>query len=482
MAGSVVNELPLNQILLGDCVELLKPFPENSIDLVVTDPPYGLSFMGKDWDKTLPPRAAFEEIIRVLKPGALAFVMSSPRQDLLWRMLAMLEGVGFELTQSYIDWIYRTGFPKAYDVSSGIDRKFIVEEFLEAEGRKPTKDELKELIKEKKEVIGEKLLWGHNAGTGAGSFSKNRYEGQVGVKRTEPILAPASDLAKKWDGWKSQTGLKPAHEPILMLNKAFSESTIVDNVLKWNTGAINVDATRIPFQNKTDSEYVETKHDSAAGIPREGGNTYQWKDYKGERTDGFTQKGRFPANMLVTDKALDLVGRQDEGRGHTPKRGDTGGLYEGGFGVIVREEQHFKDSGGLSRFFDLDAWAKHHGFLDVPKPDNKERDFGLKGKKRIPTSKLNLSGGKNPVRLDGVISKPRRNIHPTVKPIKLMAYLIELGCPPGGVVLDPFVGTGTTCIAAKQLVRRFIGIEINPEYHALAVARVAAHPVPLSWL
>jgi len=119
-----MNELPLNQILCGDCVEVLKDFPENSIDLVVTDPPYGLSFMGKDWDKTLPPQEAFNEIIRVLKPGALFFVMSSPRQDLLWRMLAMLEGVGFELTQSYIDWIYKTGFPKAYDISKGIDKKF----------------------------------------------------------------------------------------------------------------------------------------------------------------------------------------------------------------------------------------------------------------------------------------------------------------------------------------------------------------------
>ncbi|GAG58507.1 unnamed protein product, partial [marine sediment metagenome] len=96
-----MSELPLNQILCGNCIEVLKDFPENSIDLVVTDPPYGLSFMGKDWDKTLPPKEAFAEIIRVLKPGALAFVMSSPRQDLLWRMLALLEGVGFNLRQSF---------------------------------------------------------------------------------------------------------------------------------------------------------------------------------------------------------------------------------------------------------------------------------------------------------------------------------------------------------------------------------------------
>ena len=183
-----MNELPLNQVLCGDCVEVLKDFPDNSIDLVVTDPPYGLSFMGKDWDKALPSRGAFTEIIRVLKPGALAFVMSSPRQDLLWRMLALLEGVGFELTQSYIDWIYKTGFPKAYDVSKGIDRKLGEEregEYIEPFGREGRKSPIQ-------------------------GFGTKGYSG--GELKTNAVLRtkPTSELAEKWDGWKSQTGLKPA--------------------------------------------------------------------------------------------------------------------------------------------------------------------------------------------------------------------------------------------------------------------------------
>ena len=571
--------------------------------------------MGKDWDKTLPPRAAFEEIIRVLKPGALAFVMSSPRQDLLWRMLAMLEGVGFELTQSTLFHIYKTGFPKAYDCAKGFlakslqallqdvhhlkdtiqgsqgdclsrcrfcdellhsfqvvfreDVQSIIDvpkhshlsspsiEIREGNGHKHrvSYDELFFLLSKQDSETPSSFWKGlvfqirSNALLGASTLlstifpsifltvpdidtdlnNKNSFDHEpkpsevyklfhiqhrfsesddlltgkilnnidalIGreellslshsiykslqpyihlVKGCPNCLIKFLETSMRWQGYKAQTGLKPAYEPILMVNKPFSESTIVDNVLRWGTGAINVDATRIPVLSGDRHEYGISGDEGDPTVNAYG--KYNRVEYEQHN------KGRFPANMLVTDKALDLVGRQDEGRGHTPKRGDTGGLYEGGFGVIVREEQHFKDSGGLSRFFDLDAWAKHHGFLDVPKPDNKERDFGLKGKKRIPTSKLNLSGGKNPVRLDGVISKPRRNIHPTVKPIKLMAYLIELGCPSGGVVLDPFVGTGTTCIAAKQLVRRFIGIEINPEYHALAVARVAAHPVPLSWL
>jgi len=449
-----MNELPLNQILCGNCVEVLKDFPENSIDLVVTDPPYGLSFMGKDWDKALPSREAFTEIIRVLKPGALAFVMSSPRQDLLWRMLALLEGVGFELTQSYIDWIYKTGFPKAYDLGKGIDKKFGF----------------------KRKKIGRNPNYRSISG-------KIGYLGEHTFRQTdgmEYLDEPTSELAKKWDGWKSQTGLKPAHEPILMVNKPFSESTIVDNVLKWGTGAINVDVCRIPFQSEEDIGDPERFVDPNRGLfPPEKG----WNQHSMKSTAKVGEKGgRFPANLLVSDGAIDREYEKRTGTktvkiGRSPNLGRHG-IY-GNSGVV--DGTNYNDSGYDSRYFDLDAWAEHHGFLDVPKPDNKERDYGLKGKKRIPTSKLNLSDGKNPVRLDGAISLPRRNVHPTVKPVKLMAYLIELGCPPDGVVLDPFVGSGTTCIAAKKLVRKYVGIEINPEYVALAQARIRAYPVPFDW-
>ena len=111
------------RLIQGDCIKILKGLDADSIDCVVTDPPYGISFMGKKWDKALPPKEAFKEMFRVLKPGALAFVMSSPRQDVLCRMMLMLEDVGFELKQSPIWWCYASGFPKAYDVSKGIDKK-----------------------------------------------------------------------------------------------------------------------------------------------------------------------------------------------------------------------------------------------------------------------------------------------------------------------------------------------------------------------
>jgi len=402
--------LPINKIVCGDCVEVMHRFPDNSIDCIVTDPPYGLKFMGKEWDKALPPREAFTEMYRVLKPGALAFVMSSPRQDLLWRMLAMLEDVGFVLKQSFISWIYKTGFPKAYDVSKGIDKKFRL----------------------KRKTVGFKK--------GQGNIPNDR--GKWGLKSNTPveITEPASKEAKRWEGWKNIAGLKPAQEPILMVYKPLSEKTIVDNVLKWGMGAINVDACRIPINSEVDVVDKTTKRK-----PRQ---SPTWRDGSGFKSEtnytaSVTSKGRFPANLLVSDKALDTgkitnatQTRKNDGR-YKPQ--------EFMFGGSRNPSNSYNDVGDQSRYFDLDAWAQHHGFLDVPKPSKKERNSGLP---------------------DNI------NTHPTVKPVKLMAYLIELGCPPDGVVLDPFAGSGTTLIAAKKLNRKWIGIELNKEYVDIANKRL----------
>lgn len=446
--------LPLNQIIQGDCIEVLQGFPENSVDLVVTDPPYGLNFMGKEWDKALPPRDAFVEMYRVLKPGALAFVMSSPRQDLVWRMCALLEESGFELSQSFISWIYKTGFPKAYDVSKGIDKKHGLErtehqKYIAPDG-KP-----------------------RSGGTNPNPMDWDK----TSEEKRFFVSSPKSEDAKKWDGWKAQTGLKPALEPILMVNKPHSEATIVDNVLRWGTGAINVDVCRIPIKNE--------KLPSGSGDRTNANLGNMWNPgWKGNEGNLTSPQGRFPANLLVSDDALDDGEITKSGRFEDHHK-ITGARTREIYGKYADQEAHemtfYGDEGSKSRYFDLDAWATHHGFLDVAKPNTSERDFGLKGKKKISTSKFNLNDGQKAERFDGAVSSPRRNTHPTVKPIKLMAYLIELGCPKNGVVLDPFVGSGTTCIAAKRLCRRYIGIELSEEYHALAVSRVAAYPEPLEW-
>ena len=254
-----------------------------------------------------------------------------------------------------------------------------------------------------------------------------------------------------------------------MAYKPLSEPTIVDNVLRWGTGAINVDDCRIPFQSQEDKERTAIGFKEEPFNPETG-----WNPNSLPNIDYIPpERGRFPANLLVSDKAIDTgeitkgayIGFKNVGWKHS---GNTKEEM-----TKLRYQNPIEDVGDQSRYFDLDAWARHHGFLDVAKPSKAERDFGLTTQPlQVPKSKFNLSDGSKDMRFDGVIPTPRRNIHPTCKPVKLMAYLIELGCPKGGVVLDPFVGSGTTCIAAKRLRRKWIGIEINPEYADISRARI----------
>jgi len=390
--------------------------------------------MGKEWDRALPPKEAFAQMHRVLKSGALAFIMSSPRQDVLWRMLKMLEDCGFQLKQSFVSWIYKSGFPKAYDVSKGIDKK---------------------LGKKRKQVVA------------TGGLAKNRNlndDNWRKIGQDKPLMdanEPTSDLAKKWQGWKSITGLKPALECILMVNKPLSEPTIVDNVLAHGTGAINVDACRIPFEQ---GEIGNRPPRSPTG--HVGG----WKDWsKASYQEG---KGRFPANLIVSDKALD-TGKITKS-GHMDSIAKANQRTQNVYGKMYpRPVYNEGDIGDQSRFFDLDAWAQHHGFLDVPKASKQEREFGLT---QLPSKVQDITSMNKPQfrekRGRKAQNPPRKNVHPTVKPVKLGAYLVTLGCPPDGVMVDPFCGTGSFLIAAHKSNRKWIGIDNDPETVKIARHRL----------
>ena len=424
----------MNQIIEGNCIDVMKGFEENTIDCIATDPPYGISMMGKEWDKALPPKEAFIQMIRVLKPGALAFVMSSPRQDVMWRMGELLETSGFSLKQSFMSWIYNSGFPKSFDISKNIDKKLGLE-----------RTKISDNPNSRPNCSPDNTLY---------EFGST---GKIGE-----ITAPASDLAKKWSGWKSVTGLKPALEVIFMVQKPLSEPTIVDNVLKWGTGAMNVDGCRIPLNGKNTQPFQFKAR--STNVYGEQGRV----DAPEDREQN--EKGRFPANILVSDDALN-DGKKTishiipEG---TPNDLGKQGIYND-FNVITNE-RGFDDEGSSSRYFDLDAWAEHNGIIQVPKASSGERDEGLTGE----NNKCGTLKGEN------IHKYPeRKNIHPCVKPVKLMAYLITLGCPKNGVVLDPFVGSGTTCVAAKRLGRKWIGIELDPEYFKIAKNRVEAE---FEWL
>ena len=276
-----------------------------------------------------------------------------------------------------------------------------------------------------------------------------------------------------------------------MVNKPMSEKTIVDNVLVHGVGAVNVDACRIPFQNENDVDA------SKVGFKYFGARTSleMSKHSDMPKEEYNSSKGRFPANLLVSDGILD--------NGKITKACATtkvGKVYGENTGRTYLERKphgvNIADSGGQSRFFDLDAWAKHRGFLDVAKASKSERNMGLtkiigeghivqltdKGGAWLCNNcrrKYQYSFEKCPKcgsvdrKLYHVGSKKVKNFHPTVKPIKLMAYLVELGCPEGGVVLDPFCGSGSTLIAAHRLNRKWIGIELNPEYAEITRHRLS---------
>jgi site-specific DNA-methyltransferase (adenine-specific) len=263
-----------------------------------------------------------------------------------------------------------------------------------------------------------------------------------------------------------------------MVNKPMSESTIVDNVLKWGTGAMNVDGCRIPFKNKDDMWKGKFGAYGSVGQTIYGNG----KGYV-NRTLKDNIKGRFSANLLVSDRAIDS--------GKISKTGNLSSKYKGGkdkkgnipsnvYGKYKRGlyPNRKGDIGDQSRYFDLDNWWNHRCiFFDVPKPSKRERDKGLENSKsKVKDTEGKFSKSKNAKDKNLVDrlhrQKLRKNFHPTVKPIKLMAYLIELGCSKEGIVLDPFVGSGTTCIAAQRLNRKWIGIELNEEYAKIAAARL----------
>jgi len=339
------------QLILGDCIEVLKTLPDNSIDSVVTDPPYHLTsivkrfgkpgsapakdkdglfkrqskgFMGQEWDggdiafRT----EVWEECLRVLKPGGHLLAFSASRN--YHRMGVAIEDAGFEI-RDQLQWIYGSGFPKSHNIGKAVDKK----------------------LGNERKVVGENPNHRTSSALYELGFQDGKGDGQITKGNSE------------WEGWG--TALKPAHEPIVMARKPLSEKTIVGNVLKHGTGGINIDESRITYQQ---------------------------------------EEGRFPSNIILSEEAAENL------------------------------DQHQKDT---SKFF------------YVAKPSKKEKDLGID-----------------------------KNNHPTVKPIKLMEYLIKLVTPKGGTTLDPFMGSGTTGIAALTNGFNFIGIEMGEEYMDIAEQRINA--------
>ena len=410
-------------LYLGDCREVLPVLAPNSISSVVCDPPYELGFMGKSWDRkgNAYDVAVWSECIRVLKPGGHLLAFGGSRT--YHRLACAIEDAGFEI-RDQIQWIYGSGFPKSLDVSKAIDS---------AAGA-------------------ERETLGPSARHGGGSLNGfNKGTGETLGNSVVPLITlPATEAAHQWSGWG--TALKPAHEPIVVARKPL-EGTVVDNVLKWGTGGINVDGCRI-----------ETRETLSAGSRRLGdGIKYGFCQPSTEYEQN--ANGRWPSNVIHdgSDGVLaafpDAPGQQGDLRGHSKDR-----LSKGIFGDMkaARDAVARLDSGSAARFF------------YCAKADQEDRNEGCEHlePKIADTSHQRPRAELNDPRRAGVT--PRKNHHPTVKPNSLMRYLCRLVTPPGGLVLDPFCGSGSTGKAAILEGLRFVGVELEPEYVELAKLRIRA--------
>ena len=458
------------QLHPGDCLEVLRTMPDCSIDACVTDPPYGLSFMGKAWDYDVPTVDVWREVLRVLKPGGHLLAFAGTRTQ--HRMAVAIEDAGFEI-RDMIAWVYGSGFPKSLDVSKAIDkaRDWSKVERLNLEikrARETAGLSLKQIGEAMQAATnGQYGSWYHRGGhmffeTGRnlpsrpewdclrrvlpisaefqdayneaerevivtksaarsndGSWASNVAGGMFKTgERDYDITAPATPAAQQWAGWG--TALKPALEPITVARKPLT-GTVAANVLEHGTGAINVDGCRVEAAAGDDPLRWEK--------PRGG----IWStDNTATAAASVTTAGRWPANLIHdgSDEVAGLFPKNTSPQPRKTKRSPDSGTRNG-YGTFAGQEEvviGYGDSGSAARFF---YCAK--------------------------ASKADRGEG---------------NGHPTVKPTDLMRYLCRLVTPPGGTVLDPFMGSGTTIKAALSEGFNGIGIERDPAYYAMAEQRL----------
>lgn len=481
----------------GNMLDILEVIDKESIDSIVTDPPYELNFMGKGWDNS---GIAFQydtwrKCYEVLKPGGYLLAFGGSRT--FHRIACTIEDAGFEIRDT-IMWLYGSGFPKSMDISKQIDKKggndyskqfakdlkqarenrnltmkYCDDKYCNGstnwswyEGRKngcrvpdyqtyleiinefPELEKYRELIKEaEREVIGKKE---------SGCFnSQEKYRYTIGSSKSleVDITIPSTDLAKQWQGWG--TALKPSFEPIIVARKPFKGS-LVDNVIEYGVGGINIDECRVG--NEVMKAQVSGK--TSRAFQSEATTTAGGK--------GLDHIGRFPANTILTYDETDF----DEVCGgfpntkstpRTPTKGGTDGLGQATNFQRGSEISNFNDSGSASRYF------------YCAKASKKDRDEGLDNQEEAKVNDGRQTPIDNPFQRG---ETPRRNVHPTVKPTSLMQYLVRLVTPNGGVVLDPFNGSGSTGKAVmyenheRNKNYKYIGIELTEEYLPIAKARI----------
>lgn len=453
----------LNKIFLGDNMKAMAEIPSESVDLIVTDPPYGLTtpgaknatggFMGKKWDKAVPPVEVWQECLRILKPGAFAFVMSIPRQDCLARMIVNLEDAGFNVSFTSLYHVFAQGFPKAANLSKLADKRAGAE----------------------REVVGRRQFpdgsYGREtAGDFDGTDSKT-------IDRTH-ITAPATPEAKALEGSYAGYQPKPCLEIIICAMRPLSEKTYLDQALANKHGCTHLDAGRIPYESDNDLQQQENNFKGHKS-PNSHSPLSTFTKIESHDVNLVNVTGRFAPNLLCSDDVLNDGRLRPVGTGGEALPRKNGVSYNVG---NVRSTVGYGDSGSFSRYFSLDAWAKKYlpenidktfPFLCIPKPSPGQKNAGLDDLPDKQMYKCDNSG--ESLEIFGTTDggrKPRKNIHPTCKSISLMGYLLSIGSREGDFVYDPYAGSCTTACASVILKRNYGGAELDPEYHDIGVRRI----------
>jgi len=390
-----------------------------SVDAIVCDPPYGLSFMGKGWDHGVPGVDFWLEALRVLKPGGHLIAFGGTRT--YHRLAVAIEDAGFEVRDCLM-WLYGSGFPKSHDVSKAIDKQ-----------------------------VG---IWRGRAGTAHENDTKRSFGQHY---ETNDKGAPSTDLAKQWHGWG--TALKPAYEPAILARKPL-RGTVADNVAQWGVGGLNIDGCRVGDEDRLQKPVgnltsIGSTRNHSHGEPR-------------------PVCGRWPSNVILDEDAaaaLDAQSGVSVSKATPRNNKKVEDMFLTGKKPTIT--QGHSDSGGASRFF------------YTAKASRSEREAGLDG---VELQSIGAKGNGlgrtcevcGASVLEGCAcdnrtysNQKRANHHPTVKPIALMRYMIRLVTPKGGIVLDPFMGSGSTGCAAMVEGMQFVGIDITPEYVDIARRRLA---------
>ena len=417
-------------IINGDCKEELKKYSDSYFHSCVTDPPYGIKFMNQKWDYSIPSVEIWKEIYRVLRPGGFVLCFCGTRTQ--HRMAVNIEDAGFHI-RDVIAWIYGQGFPKSLDIGKAIDKQLGVYD--------------------KREIIGYMNAPGDTCfmqfdGKNTRPFLEKQKAENNGKPDMVKVTLPYSEEAKTWDGWG--TSLKPAMELITVAQKPI-EGTFANNIMKYDVGGLNIHGCLIELQ-------------SGESIPIN--KLEKWSGFGQIEQPYYEQvlnnEGRFPANVILDKEAgavLDIQSGSDTGAKAPVKAGNDGkskGIYSDYKSKGDDGKSFYGDIGGASRFF------------YCPKASRSERESGLENFDVLPAGSMNGrkdgSFGLKPIR--------RKNDHTTVKPIELMRYLCRLVTPIGGIILDPYFGTGSTGCGAVMEMMDFVGIELETHNYEIAEARI----------